>query len=532
MNRFLLSKLIFNIVTLLFLFLLGTSFAFAEKEDQPKKEAIVKEHSSAFIGATYTADEKTSHSYEKITTVPPFERYDSAQRWQGVSASAVISELKKFKTIQGSPALRRIWQDVLLSDFSNITFKQPSEQIDLMAMRLQILNRLGFFDEAVRLYQQAAMLKPIPEKIAIEAIEAMALSGSVDGACLETMMAGRYLAGTRWEQDSELCKGYFDGKRTGRVIKASLSPLTRAVLLATGSTLSGTALRQADPMFLASIAANKHISLESRLSAASRAADAGTIGFDRLRKLYETKHTSDQAVASIMQEVEADETISQSDLYAAARFTFEGNARAKIVDQAITQLSPATHVKSHVYGWIVDKLTLQPDRIKWFAPRGYVLMMATNRADSAKIYYKEGSLSHTTLEIIEVLERGQPWSETDQTTWKKAMEQRFGKTKGTTKATHLLNALYAYDTEGKIGIRLTAKNNNDSTIKLNFLRESIQSGGRGLTLLTGLNRLGSVPRMAQLSTEETNEIMTFFAKEGLFGPRKKIMLEILLQTVL
>lgn len=509
-----------------------------------------------FAGATYSHAAAASNLLD-VTTIPGFERYDSANRWQTVRALDLLAEMKKFQGVKGSPALRAIWHDVLLSDFSGL-HANTAEQADLMAMRLSLLNKLGFFDEAVRLYQQAALKKPVAEKIAREAIDSFALSGSADGACLETMMAAQSLGGDDWTQDAALCARYFGqeeradelynkvsdkagggfravykmlGKNSARAIQAEIPPLWRALLLERGATLTRNALTKADPMELASIAQNKHVPLDVRLAAASRAADAGTVGMDRLRKLYEAKHDTDGAVSAIAAGVDADVAQKQSDLYAAARFTFEGNARARIVEAALNSMKPRTNVKSHVYGWIVDKLTLQPERITWFAPHGYALMMATNRADSAKIYYESGHLEDSTLSIIEALEEGKPWTMEQQNAWKSAMKERFGAS-GDKRIAASMGLLKAYDSENKLALADTKNTKNDASMPLSFLKDSVQKGGRGLTLVTALNRLASTSQANQLSTGELSEMAKVFAKEGLYGPRKKITLEILIQNVL
>jgi hypothetical protein len=526
-----------------------------------KQPQATEKASSGFAGAEFTPGDNNGANFLGITTVPEYERYDSANRWSTVRAADLLVELKKFKGIGGSPAMRNIWRDVLLSDFSGLKASGPAEQTALMAERLRILNRLGFFDEAVRLYQQAAMKRPIPEKIAIEAINAMALSGSADGACLETMMAAKNLKGKNWSQDAALCARYFGqderaasiydtiakdsgsgfravykalGSKGGGVVQADIPALWRTLLLANGATVTSQSLRKADPMVFASLAESVHVPLNMRLVAASRAADAGTVGFDRLRKLYEAKHPTDTGVAAIIKQMEAGEELPQSDLYSAARFTFEGNARARIVDNALKSLRPRTNIKGHVFGWIVDKLTLQPDRIKWFAPHGYALMMATNRAASAKIYYDAGNLQHSPMAIIEALEEGKPWSPKQVEAWKYGMEERFGD-HADSRINKSLTLLKAYDTDNKLALAGQNGVKNDvsaASASPRFLKDSIQKGGRGLTLITALNRLGTAPQASQLSTDELAEMARVFAQQGLFGPRKKITLEILLQTVL
>ncbi len=520
--------------------------------------AMARANATDFVGAAYTSAPSTPNNLLGVTIIPGYERYDSTERWATVRASDLLAEMKKFKGISGSPALRAVWRDVLLSDFSDLR-ANAVEQTDLMAERLHLLNRLGFFDEAIRLYQQAALKHPVPEKIVTEAVDSLALAGSADGACLEVMMAAQQLKSDAWTQNAALCARYFkqndraeelhtqiagkagDGfeavygmmSETGSgAIKADIPPLWRTLLLARGATLTNEALRKADGMELAAIAQNAHVPLGVRLSAASRGADMGTVGWDRLRKLYEAKHGEDSVVPTIVAGIDADAGQPQSDLYAAARFTFEGNARAKVVQAAIDSLHPHTNVKSHVYGWIVDKLTLQPDRIKWFAPYGYGLMMATGRADSAKIYYDSAHLENDSVAIIEALEEEKPWSVDAQQSWKEAVKRRFGggadkRIKGA------LALLRAYDSDNKLAladVKATRQDSGSNT--LTYLKESVQRGGRGLTLVAGLNQLATTPQMNRLPADQLAEMAKIFAQEGLFGPRKKITLEILLQYVL
>lgn len=507
---------------------------------------------------SYVVDNATSHNYANLSGLPEFERYDTRNRWQQVDAEAVIAEMKRFKGVKASPAMREIWRKNLLGDFNGLQFDSQAQQTPLFAARLNLLIQLGFFDEAVRLYQQAAQQKPVPESIARLGVDAMAFSGAADGACLEAMLAAQHLPGLSWAQDAAMCTAYFgqtdraaeiyahvadksDGafrkyyktllKDSNIALPAQMPPLWRVLLLAKGNKIAASAADDIDPVTAASLSKSKYVPLGMQLRYASLAADNGMIGFDRLRKLYERAHKTEKNVPAILARIENGDRLSQADYYAAARFTFEGSQRASIVGKALSALKPRTNVKSHVYGWIVDKLTLQSEeRLAAFAPQGYVLMLLTNRAQSADMYYKAGSLQHTTLAVMQAFEKGKPWPKKAQDEWRHAMQNRFGAT-ADKRIDRALQVLRAYDDTGILQPTDAGKSRKESHDPV-ILTSSIKSGGRGLTLFTGLNRLAESKQIADHTNDELAEIMHVFGNQGLFTDRKKIGLEILAQTVL
>lgn len=498
----------------------------------------------------------SGHDYRSLTTLNEFTRMVYRDRWKGIEAEDLLAELAKFKTPSNSPAMRDIWRNVALGDFIGLEVDNQEQQTQLMAQRLHLLNRLGLFDEAVRLYQKVAEHKPVPALIARQGVEALALAGSADGACLEVKMAAKYLASDEWQQDAALCAAYFGDKtqakdlyakaapkagsgfrtiykmlnsQSGKAIHVGIPALWRTLLLAQGATVPNAALTNADAMTLASIANNPHVPLAAQLTAARRAADHSTISFERLRKLYETKHPSETGIDSLLASAKAGEALLPSDYYAPARFTFEGNERATIVKNALHAIKPVTNVKSHVYGWIVDKLTLQLEfnKIAWFAPEGYSLMVLTNRMASADMYYESGNLKATHFAYINALIKGQPWPAEQISQWEKAMHKRYGKA-AQAKIDMLMALAHAYDQEDKLKLRPIQNQPSGSKV----LQKSIDLGGLGLTLVSALNQLAEKNQIKDLSTEQFVDIVRNMTRQGLFGERKKITLEFLVQNML
>ncbi len=518
--------------------------------------AVKEDAGEGFRGAAYRAEPVHAIDFRVVTTLGEFDRLVYRNRWRGIKAADVIAEFQKFNGVAGSPTLREIWRDVLLSDFEGLSVS-GDDQARLMAERLRLLNRLGFFDEAARLYVEAARKKPIAEIVAQQGIEAMALAGSADGACLETLMAVRHLKQESWIQNAALCAQYFGDNEQAedyykqvsskagsgfravykmlrdddmQTIQPGIPPLWRALMLAKGAKLSPASLTKADAMTLASIAASRKVPLGTRLVAAGRGADAGTVGMERLRYLYERKHKTDALVADIRQNIDADKALPQSDFYAAARFTFEGKARMNIVTRAIDSMPARTSIKSHVYGWIVDKLTLQPpERLKSFAPQGYALMVTTNRRASADIYYNAGNLGKSPLSIVHALLEQKPWTPEEQKQWQQAMEKS-GRKKAQTRKAYLVTK--AFDVEQKLALNNASAIAVDAPKSVTLLQDSVRKGGKGLTLISALNHLGKAKKMSDISTDEVSDIITVLGRQAQFGERKKIALEILLQTVL
>lgn len=505
------------------------------------------------------SDGAVDHDYREVTGLSKFARIAYRNRWVDVDAGNVLMELANFKGAPNSPALRDSWHDMMLSDFSGLKFRKSEQQTKLMAERIRILNALGFFDEAVRLYQQASIQKPVPAVLAREGVNALAQTGSADGACLEVTMVTKNVTSDEWAQDEALCSQYFGnksradelykqvsetagsgfravykmlGNRSSNAIQVNIPPLWRTLLLANGATVTSAVLKQADAETLGSLTSNSKIPLSIRLAAASRGASAGTVGGDRLRALYEEAYPEDNGLSGVVATARANGDQSIQAYYAAARFTFEGNDRANIVKNAMHKASPITSVKNQVFNWIVDKLTLQVTKLGWFAPEGYSLMTQTNRVDSANMYYKAGNLQNTPFALIHALVSSQPWAQEDRAAWEKGM-QSFYKGKADQKISDFIALATAYDLEEKLQLNgPPAEKQNLNIDKRSILYQSTENGGRGLTLIAALNALGQSKKLSSVQTSEFIDIIGVMSKEGLFIERKKITLEFLIQNML
>lgn len=508
-----------------------------------------------FRGAAYQANGQSSLDFRDITTLSDFDLLVARNRWNGIDARDVLAEFAKFNGVQGSPSLREIWHNVLLGDFSGLNIDHGAEQSALMAERIRLLNRLGYFDDAARLYLQASKKKPIPEAVALQGIDALALSGAADGACLEVVMAASYLQGDVWKQNAALCSAYFGetdkaqnyyaqvkdasgsgfravykmlANNSGKTINVGIPSLWRTLLLAKGAAVSQQALNQSDGLTASALAQNEKVPFGIRLAAANRAADYGTIGPDKLRKLYEIKNPTAESVDRFITEAQNGGKLSHADYYGAARFTFEGNARATIVRNGLRHMRPVTNIKGQTYAWIVDKLTLQVEKLGWFAPYGFAVMTMTNRRASADMYYDAGDLGHSPLAVAYQILEQKPWSPDNQIAWKSAMEQNG---KGA-KIAQAYGIAKAFDQENKLALNTQAAIRTDESKPTGILQDSLRKGGRGLTLISALNRLATAKQISKLPTSETSEIIAILGKQALFGERKKIALEILLQIVL
>ena len=376
-----------------------------------------------------------SYDYRNVTILPAFERFSSKNRWSGNSAATLLKSLAEFDGVRGSSSLRTMWRHILLSDFDGLRIDGPAneQQVELFTRRLEVLNGLGFFDEAVRLYQTADTGEnPIPESVAEQAVNAMALTGAADAACLEVNLALGSLRSNTWLQDGALCAAYFgqmkkadtlydaaqqdagDGFRTvykmlrnnavDKAAQINIPPLWRSLLLAKGGSIGFDSLKKLSPADQAAIAINRHVPFATRLAAGERAALSGSISSDQLRKLYDEQgKPSDAELASMVQQIKAGAILSRPRMYQAARFTWEGNERAMIVEKAIKALPNANSSLGGVYHWIIVKLTLQKEKIAWFAPTGYAVLIGGNRGD-AKYYYEYGSLENHYVSFLHLFD--------------------------------------------------------------------------------------------------------------------------------
>jgi hypothetical protein len=516
-------------------------------------------HASPEQGNAMYQDGPSSADYREVSGLSRFARLPYRNRWSGINVDDVLQQMAEFKTAPASPALRDVWRDVALSDFEGLEIDNAKQQTDLMSERIRILNGLGYFDEAVRLYQQAAQEKPIPAELALQGVDSLALSGSADGVCLEVSMAAKTLDSDEWQQNEALCDVYFgeqkkadaiyknvsdkagDGFRTvyklltshsTSVIQPNIPPLWRTLLLAQGATVSSDSLKNATAETLSSLAVNKKVPLDLRLSAASRAATAGTIGADRLRSLYESKYPESKNVDGLVAIATAGGDQPSVDYYTAARFTFQFNQRGTIVKNGMHKASPITSVKNQVYNWIIDKLTLHVDGLGWFAPEGFSLMTLVNRVQSANMYYDSGHLENTRFAIVHALVQGDPWPEEMRKKWEAGMHEYY-KDNADTKINDDLALASAYDLEQKLQLLDAPAKEQDLRISRDsVLYESTKYGGKGLTLITALNLLGQEKKLSAVQTTEFVDIIDVLTKQGLFGERKKITLEFLIQSML
>lgn len=529
-----------------FLIFIGISSAFAAEQNTTKLNG------PTYISGFNKAD------YRSVTTLNEFTLLVYRERWKNIDYDDVIAQLNQFSGAANSPALRETWRDILLGDFEGLKIRSGEQQNTLMAKRIELLNKLGFFHEAARLYNEASTFTPIPEIIAKQGVMALSLSGSSDGACLEIYMASNHLKSEEWKKDKALCAVYFGEKelaktlynevkenagsgfkavyqmlnrKDNKAINVNIPPLWRTLLLSQGATVTSQVVNQADAMTLASLALHKKVPLPIRLTSANRAADLGALDSDRLRKLYEEKHPANSGLDRIITDAKAGKVLPQADYYAAARFTFSGQDRAIIVKNALNNIHPVTNIKSHIYSWIVDKLTLQVKTLGWFAPEGYAILASTNRLPSATLFFNQGELQKTRFAIINALLQGNPWPQAQQDMWKDAM-RKFYKDKAEERLQEAMKLAAAYDVENKLILDVDSGTTKKTVKKTSVLRDSVRNGGRGLTLVSALNLVAKTPIIKNIPTEQFIDIIDVMAKQGLFRERKKLTLEFFVQSML
>lgn len=518
------------------------------------------------------------YDYREVTTLPEFERYSSKDRWKGNSATALLQSMKEFRGVRGSTALRQMWRHLLLADFKGLVIdsKEPNiQQVALFTQRLRVLNDLGYFDEAVRLYQVADNDgQPIPSPVAAQAIESMALAGSADAACLEVNLALGSLRSKDWLQDGALCAAYFgqakkadalykvvaddagDGFRTifkmlrdnnaNSRVQINIPPLWRTLLLAKGAGVGFDSLKKLTPSDLASIAVNRHVPFGTRLAAGEKAALAGSISSDQLRKLYDEQGKPDDAqLNSMLQQIKDGTMLSRARMYQAARFIFTGNDRATIVQKAVKSLPNVNSSLGGVYHWIIVKLTLQKDAIAWFAPTGYVVLTGGNRGD-AKYYYEYGKLDGHYVSFLRLFHDNKYGNEEFFIKWRKDITKTFPK-----------DALWRIDTGMAIARMLGVSDEtltgvpvgtgqttsappkratdsvtdfqNDSAYA--SFQQAVAAHERGNGVVAALNLYASRP-WRQFQPSFFSTIFSGLNKIGAKGENLKISVEIAMQTVI
>lgn len=488
--------------------------------------------------------------YYKIRLLSDYEPGLTKGIWKSSRSEDVIEQFKAFETVNGSPALRELWRITLLDDFRDISFGSNRQQkdVDLAIARLDTMIKLGFFHDAIRLYH-AMNTKPVPVGIAQKAIDAMALAGMVDAACLEVSFVTQSIRSPDWLKKRLLCAIHNDEADITKAlstaleenlkddaihqsiarllkkptldgpVKASLSPLQRALLLSHGGTYSYGAITKADPIMLASAAMSPYLSLQKRLKAAERAADIGVIGPKELLAIYERLPLSDEEVNQARQTLLQSGKLAPETIRAVISDTHDPEPRAKLIEKALQQKTYHTNIISQLWLKYVDKISSQAEEVQFFAPTGYALAIWQDYLAASKAF---APLVEKDLSILSDVSDINLPEDKEIEAFLAFIEKQHPDSFQLRKE-RILATL-------KAG-RLIKDDLIDEALLEKWRKTKKDNEKRGILFLKGLNEL-SLEKPGFTSPEKIYQILENYTKNELFEENRKITLEIIVQSVL
>ena len=507
--------------------------------------------------------------YNKLTLIPRY-RIITQNRWRNTPTDQIIASFNALKTPPKHPIYRAFWQELAMGNFDGVSFSgnTKQQQTDLFAARLSTLINVGDAASAVRLYQTIETPN-VPEKVARLGMEAMALTGQTEAACLEVQMVAQSLKSPEWLEDRAMCAVYEGDTTTARGLintmvaqKTPVSAKFKAIMgqLAMGKLSRG--VRAGDPALwqsigvtlgaglpnlatasgktLAFLAQHPNVPLSTRTNAAERATANGYFDPDRLKYLYEQSQFSysEADAAAVRAKVDTGQQVPGVQLYAAARKTFTGNARAKLVESAIKHMPSSTDPRALAWITLVDKLSLQPQNMPWFAPRAYGLLAMTGRQAVADLYEtKTGAVvGRSTVGIMRGFTYPEKWTPAYLQQWQNQMQQKFGKAAAPRINTvlHILASHSVKPAQDILLQQVKAPSKILSNNRVNTLpnwQQAAQKGQRGLALAYALkaldNNSGSL-----LDSQQLEEMLKSFHANNLWVEHTKISLAIALENVL
>jgi len=240
--------------------------------------------------------------------------------WQGSDRRALVALMPRMPIGRDSPAMRSLAERLLLSE-AQVPQGTSKNVYDVFQARIDRLAAAGYGAEIADLFGRVP--DKIPDaKLAHARVDALLLAGNAEAACDEALSANQRSEEASWLETVAYCKllkGDADGAGfTGDMLRETgagdsdffallgwlsqpedargdkpmltnsqpLTPLSLAMLKASGSEVAVVTLDQASPIVLVAVANDKDLPSEVRLEAAERAARAGAIGARDLAAAY------------------------------------------------------------------------------------------------------------------------------------------------------------------------------------------------------------------------------------------------------
>lgn len=530
---------------------------------------LLGKNNNAYVAQT-NASSADVDDYNKITLIPRY-RIITQNRWANTPATDIITALNALKTSPRSAVLRSYWQELAMGNFDRVSFSSPrqQQQIDLFAARLNTLIKLGDFGGATRLYQ-AIDTSHIPEQVARLGVEAMSLAGQTEAACLEVSLIAQNIQTPEWLENRTMCAVYEGDPQTARslinTMVAQKTPVSATFKTLMGQLAQGKmtrGVRNTDPALwqsiavslgaglpnlsaasgqnLAFLAQHPKVPLATRTIAADRATALGYMNPDLLKHLFEENqfNYSEADANAVRSAIDAGKALPNVRIYAAARKTFTGNARAKLIEGSIKHMAGPNDPRVLAWITLIDKLSLQPQNMPWFAPRAYAVLAMTGRQIVADLYEsKTGNVvASSTVGIMRGFTHPDAWQAANLQRWQQAMVQKFGAKAAQPRIERVLHIVTSHGSQAAKDILLqnmksTGKllSNNPTNVTPLWVNAA-KKGQRGLALAYALKALDN-NSSSLLDSQQLEEMLTSFHKGNLWVEQDKISLAITLENVL
>ncbi len=537
-----------NFIRALLLWLFLAAPAFAEEDRSIDLNSILGPVTSDYV--TEKDYNKTSGDFHQIRLLLDYEPGLTDGIWQRNDAKDIIKALAEFYGVNGSPALRELWQTTLSDGFKGASLSPGKKKNDiaLTVARMQTMLELGLFHDAIRLYH-AIKDTPAPDVIAQEAINAMAYAGMADAACLEVSFVTQSIRTIPWLKQRFLCALHNDEKEIAIAlqgylkeiinkdtihqtvqsflkkpnfngsIKTNLSPLQQALLLAHGGKYKEDIFDKAKPTLIASIALSPYLPIVKRLKAADKAIELGVISPKDLLLIYEQLDLSDEQITDARNRVLNGKPLGNASLLKVVTKTHDPAIRAQLIEKALQKYHYKPNIFSQLFLRYIDKISSQASDIQSFATTGYSLAIWQDYLSACKAFFPFVQDSHAALTSISDIKLPE---EKDIDALLSYIDQTHKKS-ATIRKARILAALKAAE------MVRDDKINHDMLKKWRENKKNTRK--RGIFFLESLNTF-SIEKPGLTAPTTIYQLLENYYKNQFFAENRKITLEIIIQSVL
>lgn len=337
--------------------------------------------------------------------------------WQSTPAKYVVHLMRQLPDSMASPTLRDILRRLLLTAADAPAREEGRDSPNLVALRIERLQTLGFLGSASALMEIAPRRQGDGRLLRLHA-DNLLMRGENEAACAETRRRDIPLEKTYWQYLLIFCQ-VLDGNLEEAALGANLlaesvesadpafaalidalvrgenpstgefaeaTPLLFAVLHYARLPIPAALFEQASPPLLAMIAAFPDGDLDLRLAAAERAARFGALTPERLTRIYAEAAFSGEDVENALSIAESVRSPrGRALLYQAAAAQNVPTARAEVLQKALSLAREdgvyplSVRLFSPMLGAILPSAELS-----WFAADAARALYALGRADLAE----------------------------------------------------------------------------------------------------------------------------------------------------